>query len=1197
MEKIRVNWNEKEGATIVPVDQLQDKSQRNYFVKGLLRGDSVYVSQFDLNIEQGQVERPFKPVFRFTYPIDIKDGGEVDLIVLNFIGARLIKQLSRVGFNSKGAIFLVNDKGYWLKGPNPEVEWSFIFSDKVTHSMGTEYPGEWQSIASSDQGQFLSDQGLFTFSTINPALFKPQYDFNFRDTRPEETWKIISFVPSSNLVPVWWKSVTILLIVGLALIGGLVWYLTHLRIRRVHAIELLEENEKKLTTITGSVLDSIIMVDSSGRAVFWNQAAEKNFGFNATEVLGKDIHDFIAPEEVRPLAHRGLEAFSRTGDGPLIGRFREVEAMRRDGTSFPAELNLNSIQIEGHWWAVGVLRDISERKRTEKDLLESEFRYNLAIEGVSAGIWDWINVNDDAEWWSPKFYKLLGYENDEIEASLSNFEKMLHPDHQAATSAALEAHFTRDEPFIIEYRLQMKNGDYRWFLGSGQVSRDSEGKPARMIGCIIDIHDRKMLEVQARESEAKFRAIYDHVFQFIGLITPDGTLIDANKTALDFTGATLEQIRGLKFWETPWWGDSPEVIEKLKAAILRAATGEFVRYETEAHGTGGHVIAVDFSIKPVFDQGGQVSLLIPEGRDITEKLNFEKALATSELQMRTFVKHTPAAVAMFDREIRYLMASDRWYSDYGLEGRDIIGQRHYDIFPEIDKLLEWKKIHQRCLAGETVSREEDAFTRADGSVDWLKWEVRPWRDSDGEIGGLIMFTEVITARKRAEAQILALNEELEDRVHQRTAELEEAVNSISQRETRAKLLKNVASTANTASTAEEAMETTLSLIAQYTGWPVGHVYIPETRNGVRLIPTGLWYVDDPEYFKEFIEITGKTIFKSGEALPGRIFSLERSHWISDVTVDENFSRAKHLKQISVRGGFGFPVITSRGVEAVLEFFSTEIETPDDSILEMADEVGHQLGYVIDRKRLEKDREESERKFRGIFNQSFQFMGLLSTDGRVLQANETALEAPGLKEEEVVGRFIWEAPWWGHSEEAAREVQKAVETAAKGRAVRFETTNLDKTGGLRVMDFTLKPITDKNGNVLFLIPEGRDITERKRMEAEAKKLALVAEKTDNGVIITNREGEVEWVNDAFFPNHRLRAGRNRREETRRSGSGDGYGARKDPADDHDPEGRARHQWRGFCTITRMEKKYGSKWTFSPYSMMRARFFSSLPSQVT
>jgi len=144
-------------------------------------------------------------------------------------------------------------------------------------------------------------------------------------------------------------------------------------------------------------------------------------------------------------------------------------------------------------------------------------------------------------------------------------------------------------------------------------------------------------------------------------------------------------------------------------------------------------------------------------------------LAENERLMRLFVEHAPAALAMFDRAMRYLAVSNRWVDDYGLAGISLLGNSHYQIFPEISET--WRDIHRRALAGEVIRAEEDRFERADGSVQWLRWEVRPWYGPDDAVGGIAIFSEDISDIKNAQEEILRLNADLERKVADRTAEL------------------------------------------------------------------------------------------------------------------------------------------------------------------------------------------------------------------------------------------------------------------------------------------------------------------------------------------------------------------------------------------------------------------------------------------
>ena len=138
------------------------------------------------------------------------------------------------------------------------------------------------------------------------------------------------------------------------------------------------------------------------------------------------------------------------------------------------------------------------------------------------------------------------------------------------------------------------------------------------------------------------------------------------------------------------------------------------------------------------------------GYDITDRVQAERAFREGEKRLRLFIEHTPAALAVFGRDIRYLAVSHRWLRDYRLERPSLTGRSHYDVFADFSS--RWRDAHVQALAGEVVRADEDQFDRADGSTQWLRWELIPWREETGDIGGLVMFTEDITHLKRAEGR-------------------------------------------------------------------------------------------------------------------------------------------------------------------------------------------------------------------------------------------------------------------------------------------------------------------------------------------------------------------------------------------------------------------------------------------------------------
>lgn len=147
-------------------------------------------------------------------------------------------------------------------------------------------------------------------------------------------------------------------------------------------------------------------------------------------------------------------------------------------------------------------------------------------------------------------------------------------------------------------------------------------------------------------------------------------------------------------------------------------------------------------------------------RSIMERKMAEEQLVHSRDLMRYIIEHNRSAVAVHDRDLKYLYVSQRYLNDYKVKDKDIIGKHHYDIFPDLPQ--KWRDVHQKALQGEISSAAKDAYTKEDGTTDWTRWECRPWYEADGSIGGIIVYTEVITDRIQVE------NKLIESEVHYHT---------------------------------------------------------------------------------------------------------------------------------------------------------------------------------------------------------------------------------------------------------------------------------------------------------------------------------------------------------------------------------------------------------------------------------------------
>lgn len=266
-----------------------------------------------------------------------------------------------------------------------------------------------------------------------------------------------------------------------------------------------------------------------------------------------------------------------------------------------------------------------------------------------------------------------------------------------------------------------------------------------------EIEEHRRTEAYLQQSRLKFQGIFNQTFQLIGVLDPDGTVSEVNQTALDFAGVPERDVVGRPFWETPYWTHDPKAGGRLRDAIQRAARGEFCRFETTQVDRDGRRRHVDFSLKPVRDPEGHVVMLIPEGRDITERKEAEDILRVSEEKYRQVVENAHDAIIVSQaRGIRYANRSAETL--FGYSQAELLKCHFEQLIHADDRSLAVSR-HKRRLAGDVVPNNCSirVIDKA-GEVKWIElnavrieWEGRP---------ALISFSRDITSQKRLESQLL-----------------------------------------------------------------------------------------------------------------------------------------------------------------------------------------------------------------------------------------------------------------------------------------------------------------------------------------------------------------------------------------------------------------------------------------------------------
>ena len=347
----------------------------------------------------------------------------------------------------------------------------------------------------------------------------------------------------------------------------------------------------------------------------------------------------------------------------LAERTRAAEAQ---GTRMRWVLGLGSGSLLMLLIIAGALieRDSRNRELARQAASLSEQRLHLALDAANAGTWEWDPRTGDTVW-SEELWKVFGIQPQSLQPSYEAWRQLVNPDDLARVEEATAEAARGGTELNAEFRVCDPDGKDRWLLSRGRQLRDGDGR-ARLVGIVLDITGRKKAEEALRESEAQFRTLANAIPQLCWMANADGWIFWYNQRWYEYTGTTPEQMEGWG-WQSVHDPEAlPEVLERWKASI---ATGEPFDMVFPLRGADGVFRPFLTRVMPVRDRDGKVGRWFGTNTDISEQRKIEEALRESEERLQTFVRHVPAAVAMLDREMRYLQVSDRWCADYSLKQR------------------------------------------------------------------------------------------------------------------------------------------------------------------------------------------------------------------------------------------------------------------------------------------------------------------------------------------------------------------------------------------------------------------------------------------------------------------------------------------------------------------------------------------------
>ena len=382
----------------------------------------------------------------------------------------------------------------------------------------------------------------------------------------------------------------------------------------------------------------------------------------------------------------------------------------------------------------------------EQELRKSEKRFKLAVEGSNDGLWDWPDVNQDTEWWSPRFYDVLGYKDGAFQATHSKFKKLLHPEDRTRTLEALKAHFENRIPFDVEYRLKTKSGTYRWLRGRGLAAWDKEGYPLRMSGSVQDIHERRQREDRLRLQNAALEAAANAVV----ITDREGCISWVNPAFTNLTGFSRDEAFGKK----PNVFKSGKHDDKFYKSIWETVlAGKVWHGEIVNQRKDGSLYDEEMTITPLVDDNGDITNFITIKQDITNRKRTEKVLEEAHAQTEQLLASISSimiGVGSNDRVTRWSTAAE---NAFGIHACDVIGR----AFVNCGINWDWSTVFEHityCRDRDKPTRLDDIrFTRPSGKEGFLSITINPIAREGTEHAGYLLLAADITERKILESQL------------------------------------------------------------------------------------------------------------------------------------------------------------------------------------------------------------------------------------------------------------------------------------------------------------------------------------------------------------------------------------------------------------------------------------------------------------
>lgn len=491
--------------------------------------------------------------------------------------------------------------------------------------------------------------------------------------------------------------------------------------------------------------------DGRNKRESWDATTKALFGIAAEREPDTELFlTIVHPDDRR----RYAEAFARAADPTGNGRYACDFRIRRPDSGEERWLSSRGqSEFAGGQFVrlIGVVQDATEQKRAEAGARAEEARLRRILDSLFVFV-GMLDVDGTLREANRAPLERAGLTLDDVIGK--KFWDCPWWNYDADVQAQLKDAVRRAQMGeVVRYDVAVRMAGDAFITIDFQLAplRDERERITRLIPSGTDISERKRIEAELRASEERFREMADNISQFAWMAEGSGSIYWFNKRWFDFTGTTPEEMSGWGWTRAHHPEHVDRVVQSFSAAVR---AGEPWEDTFPLRGRDGTYRWFLSRALPIRDGGGKVVRWFGTNTDVTDLRETEARLRERELQLAQFIEDAPVAIAMLDRDLRYLAVSRRYTVDYGTPPpAEMIGRHHYDVRPDIP--ARWREIDRRVLAGEELAAEEDPFPRANGRVDWVRWSMKPWRDGEGGICGALLFSEIVTNEVEARHALAA----------------------------------------------------------------------------------------------------------------------------------------------------------------------------------------------------------------------------------------------------------------------------------------------------------------------------------------------------------------------------------------------------------------------------------------------------------